>query len=88
MRERAQTPEHVVVNYLRLPVRCGKEGCRCEARDQSSWHGPYWYAFWNDPVSKKKRSFYLGKKFAPPVGASRSRVLSERRPPPKAKPKE
>jgi hypothetical protein len=88
MTKRLRTADHVVVNYLRLPVRCGKAGCRCEGRDQSRWHGPYWYAFWNDPVTKRKRSSYLGKNFEPPVGPSRSRVLSERRPPPKPKSKE
>ncbi len=72
----------VVVNYLSLRVKCGKKKCRC-AEGPAKGHGPYWYAFWNDPVTKRKRSLYLGKSFRPPPGRPRGRVHSERRLPPK-----
>ena len=78
MQKPLRTPDHVVVNYVNVRVQCGKSPCRCTSGRR---HGPYWYAFWNDPVTKKKRSFYLGKKFEPPVGPPRARVRSERRAP-------
>lgn len=74
-------PEDVNVNYERLRVRCGKPRCRCNTSDQDAWHGPYWYAFWNDPKTGKKRSRYVGKHFDPPQGPPRARVHSERRSP-------
>jgi hypothetical protein len=78
MRKPVHLPDHVVVNYANVRVRCGKSPCRCESGKR---HGPYWYAFWNDPATKRKRSFYLGKKFEPPIGPPRSRVRSARRAP-------
>jgi hypothetical protein len=66
----------VNVNYERLPIRCGKARCRCNTGDQRQWHGPYWYAFWNDPITGRKRSAYVGKRFVPPRKA-RGPVHSE-----------
>lgn len=73
----------VYVNYELQRIRCGKPSCRCATPDQSQWHGPYWYAYWNDPKTKKKRSKYIGKNFNPPTGETRT-PYSERRPPPRA----
>ena len=81
-RRNAPPPADVNVNYERLRVRCGKPRCRCNTSDQTQWHGPYWYAFWNDPKSGKKRSHYVGKHFRPPEGPPRPRAHSEWRPPP------
>jgi hypothetical protein len=34
-------------------VRCGKEMCELK-------HGPYYYAYWKDPESKKLKKKYIG----------------------------
>ncbi len=75
-------PADVNVTYERLPIRCGKRRCRCNTSDQASWHGPYWYAFWNDPKTGRKRSFYIGKHFRAPHAPPRPRGFGERRQPP------
>jgi hypothetical protein len=72
----------VNVNYEQQKIRCGKARCRCNTSDQSQWHGPYWYAFWTDEKTGKKRSRYVGKHFSPPQGPARPRAHSEWRPPP------
>lgn len=79
---RTAPPEDVNVNYEQLKIRCGKPRCRCNTTDQAQWHGPYWYAFWNDAKTGKKRSFYVGKHFAPPQAPPRPGAHSERRAPP------
>ena len=83
-RRNPPAPPDVNVNYERLKVRCGKPSCRCNTADQTQWHGPYWYAFWNDPKTGKKRSRYVGKHFEPPQGPPRPRAHSEQRSPPDA----
>lgn len=86
-RRRNPPPTEVNVTYERLPIRCGKQGCRCNTSDQKQWHGPYWYAFWTDPKTGKKRSHYVGKHFKPPEGPARQ-SHSERRAPPDRAPYE
>jgi hypothetical protein len=34
-------------------IRCGKEMCEIE-------HGPYYYAYWKDPETKKLKKRYIG----------------------------
>jgi hypothetical protein len=34
-------------------IKCGKEICEIE-------HGPYYYAYWKDPESKKLKKKYIG----------------------------
>ncbi len=68
----------VNVTYERKKIRCGKARCRCNTADENQWHGPYWYAFWNDPKTGKKRAKYVGKKFDAPR-QKRADVHSERR---------
>lgn len=70
----------VTVNYQREPVRCGKRKCRCATQDQSLWHGPYWYAYWTDPITGRARKKYIGKEFDPPV--EQKTMRHDRRPPP------
>jgi hypothetical protein len=81
MAARRGPPGDVVINYELLRIRCGKTRCRCNTTNQDTWHGPYWYAFWNDPRTGRKRSFYLGKRFKPPH-AEAHYVHHERRAPP------
>lgn len=70
-------PTGVYINYELKYIRCGKARCYCmHTRDEGSWHGPYWYAFWNDPRTGKKRAKYMGKHFRPPT-RSRPNVHSE-----------
>jgi hypothetical protein len=38
-------------------VKCKKSNC-CYER-----HGPYYYAYWKDPTSKKLRKKYIGRHF-------------------------
>jgi hypothetical protein len=38
---------------LHLFVKCGKEMCQYK-------HGPYYYAYWRDPESKKLKKKYIG----------------------------
>src|SRR5579871_2249420 len=76
-------PASVNVNYEQQKIRCGKARCRCNTSDQASWHGPYWYAYWNDPKTGKKRSRYVGKNFDPPT-RERPDVASEQRAAPAA----
>ena len=78
----AEDPCNVFVNYLLQRVRCGKSSCRCQGDDQRFWHGPYWYAYWNDPETKRKRSRYMGKDFIPPLGIQHPAPFSECRRPP------
>lgn len=40
-------------------VKCGKELCNLCSPDYGG-HGPYYYAYWKDPMSKKLRKKYLG----------------------------
>jgi hypothetical protein len=42
--------------YRREYVRCGKQGCKCAT---GQGHGPYWYAYWKEGGTLKKK--YLGK---------------------------
>ncbi len=37
-------------------VKCGKRGCSCT---KGKGHGPYWYAYWKEGGTLKKK--YLGK---------------------------
>jgi hypothetical protein len=74
----------VFVSYERKAIRCGKSRCACASGDPRAAHGPYWYAFWNDPRSGKKRCKYLGKNFAPPAARQ---VYGERRRAPEVEPK-
>jgi hypothetical protein len=34
-------------------IKCGKEMCELK-------HGPYYYAYWKDPESKKLKKKYIG----------------------------
>jgi hypothetical protein len=45
------------VSYQQEYVLCGKAGCRCAAGEK---HGPYWYAYWTDPLGKTRKK-YIGK---------------------------
>jgi hypothetical protein len=44
-------PENVTIR--KEYIRCGKEMCELE-------HGPYYYAYWKDPESKKLKKKYIG----------------------------
>jgi len=44
-------PENVTIR--KEYIRCGKEMCEPE-------HGPYYYAYWKDPESKKLKKKYIG----------------------------
>jgi hypothetical protein len=61
----ATPPAGVVVNFELLHIRCGKPRCHCMRGSRG--HGPYWYAFWNDPKTGVKKSQYKGKRFVPPT---------------------
>ncbi len=50
------------ISYQLQWRRCGRrQTCRCHT-DREARHGPYWYAYWRDPLTKKLRSRYVGKK--------------------------
>lgn len=76
------TPPDVTVNYQHERIKCGKSNCRCNTEDKTKWHGPYWYAYWEDPKSGRTRSKYIGKNFRPPTTDPRT-THSESRPPPR-----
>ena len=38
-------------------IKCGKEMCEIE-------HGPYYYAYWKDPESKKLKKKYIGHQYS------------------------
>ena len=40
-------------------VKCKKHNCH------RKHHGPYYYAYWKDPESKKLRKKYIGRKYFP-----------------------
>ncbi|MBA2285856.1 MAG: hypothetical protein H0W02_10255 [Ktedonobacteraceae bacterium] len=51
------------ISYQLQWRRCGRRTCRCykDREDLNTRHGPYWYAYWRDPVTGKLRSRYVGK---------------------------
>lgn len=59
MARRDEIPPEATVTLQHQYRKCGKKGCGT-CRDGVG-HGPYWYAFWKDPVTKKLRSAYFGK---------------------------
>jgi hypothetical protein len=65
VREKGGPMSLVRVSYFSRRVRCGKRRCqRCAKRGPG--HGPYWYGFWIDPSTGRKKSFYCGRRFNPP----------------------
>ena len=62
-------PEGVRANYQLQFRRCGRPNCRTCSTGPG--HGPYWYAFWRDPESKRLRSTYVGKDLPPGVDVTR-----------------
>jgi hypothetical protein len=49
--------EHVTYCWQRRT--CGKPSCyRCLYQQG---HGPYWYAYWSDMLTGRRRSKYIGK---------------------------
>jgi hypothetical protein len=40
-------------------VKCKKPDCYCER------HGPYYYAYWKDPETKKLKKKYIGSNYIP-----------------------
>jgi hypothetical protein len=42
-------------------IKCGKEICEIE-------HGPYYYAYWKDPESKKLKKKYIGNQYSEELG--------------------
>lgn len=41
----------------------GKPWCQCFAEYPRGGHGPYWYGYWRDESSGRRRSRYVGKRF-------------------------
>ena len=58
---------------LTLELRtCGKRNpdtstpwCWCMTDFPERGHGPYWYAYWREPESGRRRSRYIGKRLKP-----------------------
>jgi hypothetical protein len=42
-------------------IKCGKEFCELK-------HGPYYYAYWKDPESKKLKKKYIGDQYSKELG--------------------
>ena len=65
-----ETREHAGVLYQREYRKCGKRNpktgqpwCWCFGAWPNSGHGPYWYAYWRDETTGRRRSTYIGKGF-------------------------
>ncbi|MBV1858194.1 MAG: hypothetical protein KUG77_07265 [Nannocystaceae bacterium] len=43
--------------------KTGAAWCRCFAAYPSGGHGPYWYAYWREPKTGRRKSRYIGKAF-------------------------
>lgn len=44
-------------------VRCSSKGCWCREAYPDGGHGPYWYAYYVDEVTRRWRNVYIGKDF-------------------------
>lgn len=62
--------EHDGVLYQREYRKCGKRNpktgrpwCWCHGAWPENGHGPYWYAYWRDETTGRRRSAYVGKAF-------------------------
>jgi hypothetical protein len=56
-----ETRELEGIWYQLETVTCGDRTCRCMRCGDR--HGPYWYAFWVDARTKRRRSAYVGKRW-------------------------
>lgn len=70
------------VSYQLKRIKCGKKRCRCNTTDESEWHGPYWYAFWQDPRTGRTKSRYMGKNYKAPGHTTGARSRYQTPPPP------
>ena len=64
-RPSALTDQRVEVDgvvYQQEWVKCGK-ACWCRGAWPERGHGPYWYAYYVDPRTKRWRAVYIGKDF-------------------------
>ncbi len=73
-----EAPLHLAgLTYQLKWILCGKASC-------GRWHGPYWYAFWND--HGRTRCKYVGRKLPdeirsaarPAAGGGTGSTISER----------